>query len=560
MSNDRDTPPTPSDGAERDRVDHTRKRRRLLYSQQEAEVTALVRQQMGNIRAEAIGRADLTANPFLSVWTQVAVLYNRQPSVMPMEGSEPVAGAIEASGFWPLMQRVQRDTLALREMLIRVSWDDTSGAVRFRPVFPDLVTVKCRASDPTDIVELSEWVFDERFGWTRHVYNVEGAPYYQVWTSDQQPKDVSADVLGGSFSGESYPYVWADGRPFIPYGVYHAAKTAYLWDPYTYREIVEGSLQLGVFYTFYGHLIRNASWPQRWTFNAQVAGTGVAGDSAPLGAPLGSVNSSQPRSELVTDPTTVVGLEAIDGTTGAQIGQWTVAANPSEMLASIMEYERRLVLLAGLQAPTVTRTEADVRSGASLVIGRETVREVQAIYEPVFREADQKLCAMVAAFLNRNAGGTYSESPMDYRISYAGVPESPTEAKARLDQLKAEQDAGLIGPVSAYRALHPLVTEDEAVARLASAALERERVEKAIRLLMPQNDGAQPPIQPLDTGRLQMAQGLLVAASAGEMPADTCKATLVALVGIPADTAEAMVAPIRATPPPSTPPPAPSTP
>ena len=83
-----DLPPLPSSSGEIRRVNHTRQRRRLLYSQHERDLNALLKQQLGSVRADAWGSPDLTANPYLSLWSQISVLYNAEPHVICPAGSE----------------------------------------------------------------------------------------------------------------------------------------------------------------------------------------------------------------------------------------------------------------------------------------------------------------------------------------------------------------------------------------------------------------------------------------------------------------------------------------
>jgi hypothetical protein len=142
----------------------------LLYSQHEDDLDQLIRQQIGNVRKEVWGRPDLTGNPFLSLWSQVSVLYNIEPEIMPPSGSEGVVDAVADAGYWPLMQRVQRDTLALREMLVRV--DVIDGVLTFRPVFPDYVEASADPARPGVPVMIAEWMHHDSCGWVRHVLDV----------------------------------------------------------------------------------------------------------------------------------------------------------------------------------------------------------------------------------------------------------------------------------------------------------------------------------------------------------------------------------------------------
>ena len=139
-------------------------------------------------------------------------------------------------------------------------------------------------------------------------------------------------------------------------------------------------------------------------------------------------------------------------------------------------YEKRILTLAGLQPPDVTRQEADIRSGYSLAVARDSVREFQRTFEPQFRKGDSLTLALIATLLNRATGTSYSEEPRDYRVQYRGLPRSPAEQAAQLTELSARMAAGLVGPVSAYMEIHPGVMRDEALNAIAHGRLEEAEV------------------------------------------------------------------------------------
>ena len=98
-------PPTPTRIHDLQRVEHTRLRRRMLYSSYEADLDAMLRQALGNVRASAWKPVDLTANPYLSLWQQVAVLYNEAPDVRVRPGDEGLLEAVADAALWPLMPK-----------------------------------------------------------------------------------------------------------------------------------------------------------------------------------------------------------------------------------------------------------------------------------------------------------------------------------------------------------------------------------------------------------------------------------------------------------------------
>ncbi len=76
-------PPGPLDRGEAERWDHTRMRRRLLYSEHRAELEARLEKHIGPVRKQAWGPVDCSANPYLNLWETVSRLYSDTPSPSP---------------------------------------------------------------------------------------------------------------------------------------------------------------------------------------------------------------------------------------------------------------------------------------------------------------------------------------------------------------------------------------------------------------------------------------------------------------------------------------------
>ena len=126
-------PPVPRDPREAARWSHTRLRMRLLSGAWASDLKARLRRSLGHVRSEAWGDPDLSSNVFASVCSQLAVAYDREPSVTHKDGlaAEMMFASLKAAGWSSQMQRVQRDTIGLREMLLRV--DVVDGGIHLRP-------------------------------------------------------------------------------------------------------------------------------------------------------------------------------------------------------------------------------------------------------------------------------------------------------------------------------------------------------------------------------------------------------------------------------------------
>lgn len=538
-------PPLPTTEADRERVNHSFTRRQLLYSRHESLVTALLYRRLGKERVEAMGAPDLSANPYLQVHQQIAVLYDDEPGVRAPSASEALVSGLAEIGYWPLMQRVQRDTLGLREMGMRLDVDPDSGTldpragrVVPRPVFPDLIeSVIVNPRAPHTPLGLREWVLGAR-GWERHETDISDpdAPTYRI--TDADGKDITGDVIrsapAGGYVGEAYPWRWTSGplagRPRLPYVLYHAARTGHVFDPYAYREVVDGSLILCVHLTMYGHVLQNAAWTQRYAFGIDVDGTRIVG------------TEGNQRAEAVVDPAVVVTGSPREGMTSPIVGQWSPPMDPEAMLRSIAAYERRLLMLLNVQAADVTRQEADVRSGYSLAVSRESVRAVQRVFMPQFRAGDQELFSLAASMCNGQWGTSYAEDPALYRISYQGLPATPDEEERAAKAIEAEVAAGRLGPVTAYRRRYPGATEEEAIEALVEAQVEREAVDALVAARRASLGLRGPSTNTRAVGDVQAIADIVGRAGRGEIPVGAARAMLQSVCGISPQDADAITA------------------
>lgn len=446
-------PPLPKSPAEALRVEHSRLRRRVLYSMHEQDVRDRIFSAVGSTRATAWRIVDMTSNPAWYVTSQLAALYREIPEIVPPEGGEDVAAAIAESGYWQLAQRVQRDTIGLNDCFVRVDVTP-EGEPAYRIVHPDLVKVTVNPLSPSQPLAMREWIPDptDPTKWVRLVTDPRSL-VYAAYTPEGL--DVTESVLGApSFSGDNYPFIVA-GKPVLPYVAYHATESGYALDPYSGREVFEGTLQLGVYYSFFGHILRSAAWGQRWVLGAEPAG--------------GDVDESGRRQETVTDPATLLVLRQLEEAGGqASVGQFTPPVDPDKILSSVERYERRIVEMA-LGQVGVSRRESDVRSAMSLAVSRESQREAQRAYEPVFRRSDLRLLKLTSGLMGGHTDG--------WRIQYRSLPRDASELAAEQALMQGQIDAGLLDMVTAYQHLHPGLTREEA--RL--AVEETQRVNAEIR-------------------------------------------------------------------------------
>lgn len=455
--------PAPSSHVTMDRWEHTRLRRRLLSGEWTEDLTRRLALQVGTVRRDAWGVPKTTSNPFSAICREQAALYSREPVVRAPKGDVifgVLADAIRDSGLWAKSPEFQAHVIGLREALWRVDVSP-SGSVSYRPVWPDLVEARADAARPDQPVELRELRWREGWGWTWDHLSILGdeAPYYRIERYGTDA-DITLDILGESYSGESYPYRYSDGLPFLPYVMYHARSLGdRLWHERDLLEIVEASLDLATYHTMVGHVFTDASWPQRYMMGCFPSG----GDSSTDGA----------RKEVVADPAVVIALSPDPTFTGQPIiGQWQASASVQELNAVIGEITDRVCVEAGLPPSDVQRLSA--RSGYSISLSNEGKRQAARRFAPSFRASDEELVGKTAALLNRAQGLNLPE--FGYSVQYVDLPLSPEELRSRREHALALLSAGLMSRVDAYLELHPGLTRQQAQLDLAEIDAQSARL------------------------------------------------------------------------------------
>jgi hypothetical protein len=451
-------------GEDAKRIAYQRRSRRILYGEHEADIHDRMALMISHVRREAWGQLDTASNPFKVLWTELATLYDRAPTVTnDVADASELAQRASEQHLWPLMARVQRDVLALREHWIRVDVTGLPGQTQpvYEPVPPDL-TIAFDAADrpgvPVRVVHARLREVEGKLVWAWDDLDLRdpSKPVYRVLAvakEGEEHRDIStaAGVTG-------WPDRWRDaaGLPVLPYVLYHAARTPHLWDAYQTRELVEGTLNLAVLRTFLLHVSRSAAWRQRYAINVRVHGLTTEG---PVGAE---------RSAVVTDPATVLMLEQTDEQHTPSVGSWDLPVSPADIWAVIESYERKLQAETGISVADLERGSSDPRSGLALTVNRDAKREAQRRFEPQFAAGDQEVLRLTAIMLNRVESKAYPEG--GYRLTYHGIPQSAVERQALREHLLALLQSGLIDPVTAYQELHPGVTDDQAMTALRAIA------------------------------------------------------------------------------------------
>lgn len=543
-------PPAAPTAEDARRWEHTGLRMRMLMGRWEDDLEKAVALHVDPGRQAAWGTPDLSSNIYRSITKQMSVLYDRPPVVDHKDGNDTgieLIKAVDASGLWSMMPRFAANVIGCREFYMAVS-ASADGELVYRPVAPNRIVALADAERPDVPVFIREMRLREHpksgeLIWTWHECDIRDPanPIERILTTDHAGKaarDLTAEYLGAERSGEAYPYRDQSGSPFIPGVLYHAEKTGYLWDAFEGSEVVYGSLNCAVFYSMFGHTLRDASWPQRYAIGA-----------LPMGLGLEDGTNNATRRAISTDPASILMFQA-EGDLQPQLGQFSAGADVSKMLEAIASYEQRVAEFAGVSPADLQRLGGTARSGYAISISNAGKREAQRKFEPMFRAGDVELLSVSAKLLNRFADLNVPEA--GYTIRYQAIPMSQQERDGIRKDLIEKIQAGIMSKADAYMELHPGLSRVRAI-----ESLQRIMTEEAIAPT-PQLPGMAgmggAPALPLtdaptvdaegnieDIGdrvvlngaQVTAAQGIVEAVAAERLPRDTGLNMLIEFFGIP---------------------------
>jgi hypothetical protein len=460
--------------------------RNILYSNWEHQLEQRVQRQVGSKRKQAWKDVDDSANLLKESSKELACLFDDTPNVShsdedAVERMNGEAGVLTEAILWPLMQTVERDARALGNVLLRI--DNSSGEfIRYRIVFPDMVVAKADENDPTRPVFI-RWARERKLKrgltWCWDEYDIRNPenPIYRVVTIEMDMKaeeDVSAEVLkteanpSGDFTGDNYPHVWTEGdrkgEPFLPFVKFDARRSSQLWNWRDNYEIVKGTLQDGVYWTYFGHNLRMGSHRQKYGVNVTIPGSDRQ-----------ETSDGQVASEVVPDSANILLFKVIDPEAGQPVlGEFDVPVDPEKFIGALSIYERRVInKAAGIKAATGTRKDGTPTSGYTFALSNAEKRGVQKRISPIFGPACVETIEKTAAMHNAVQTDKLPES--GWGVAFTGIPLSIEERDAIRRDGQEQRADGLMSPVDQYMSLNPGTTREQA-----TNALERVRQETVL--------------------------------------------------------------------------------
>lgn len=403
-------------------------------------------------------------NPALSVWSQIAILYDAAPTVQ-IEDPEADLSPVIRPVLWPLCQQRNLYVEALNECLIRIDWSSEGAEVRFRLVQPhmvtDLVQSRARPDQPTGLTEMrlrtNPTTKKEEWTWERWDVTDPAKPVFRVTRPVGDGKadlDVTGDYLTAEEKTRGYPYPDRSGAPIFPYILWHRFVSDAMFQPFKGEELVSGTLTASCLNTWLVAGFRDGMHPARVVIDGEAVPTkAVRGGGAPTEVAIGG-------------PFSVTFIRSLQNR-NASIGQWNPSVNPKDAAEAYEGFSARLAQFAGLSPSDIRRGSQSGGSGYAIVVSRDGLRRMQARQEPPARMGDTLLLATAARFTNAYGGTDLPENPDAWQVAYPGLPKTLEEIRADLEETKTLLEAGMLHPVDAFLRFNPGLTREQAAERLA---------------------------------------------------------------------------------------------
>lgn len=419
--------------------------------------------EVGEARAEHWGTPDLTKNIARSVIVQLSITYDRAPIIQHDDPAavEQMEALLEGAGAWSIAGRMQRLCIAQRECALHMRSID--GVLTIQVVPADVLWAEAWPEAPDEphtfrwYRRRPDWREDgDGEVWTVDVWSIKDPenPVYRIESNEDEPVDLTVHYLGAEFSGAAYPVV-DGGRPVLPWVLYHAERTGKLWDAFEGIELFEGALKVALFWTFWGHIVKDASFPLKYAVNGVLGGT-TASEHGPF---------------VDVDPSVLLFVDPKVPGTPVSLGQFQAGGDPQELGTAIRDYSADLAVDFGISPSDIQRGGGDARSGYAIFLTREGVRAAQRRLDPQFRRGDKRMLSVAAAVHNSDpdAEGTLPTTGWD--ITHRGLPLSIEERKALMEESAAQIQAGIMSKVDLY-ALMNSTTLDQARAALTAKSTD----------------------------------------------------------------------------------------
>ena len=487
---------------DRARITHTKVRLRMLRGCWEEDLSSFLQLVWSRGRSASQASAvDLSGNLVSSYARQMSQpgLYGTRPTIYGPNPEIIGLGGLLDRAMWPAhMQGVEyyargAGCVAVVPQVAPDRINHPSGPISFRRVDPDRLYVECLGSRPLEPVRLWEQV-------KYHVPSSKGLPpalasskgkialcwdffdisdpenpVYRVLSPDLE-HDITAIVLAvpgafpvpaGGYVGESYPWRYLSGEPYIPHTFYRE-RIADFWNVDFLRGAHRASFQAA-----------------RLTSNAlTVADSAAYGTGIAVNIRMGTSTALAPDGTTMTvidpPPGSILVAETVDDQP-AQLLQLAAAANPSEMMRVVGVFEERAVAALGLSQDQVTRDLANPTSAAALSIRDGTRRQGQLQAAGVFRSSDLEMLRKLTAMLTRAGVGDFADGiqGQPYSIQYHPIEIDGDAAGKKREDIAWRVEQGYMSKVEGYMALNEGADREAAIAALKQVAIDQALIDAA---------------------------------------------------------------------------------
>lgn len=411
------TPPSKRESLD---IEHTCRRLRMMEGRWYTDLLDALRLKHGLRVAESLGPPMVVACPLREAAEVVSVLYQEIPEVkhpdLPNEVVAAFSERLRISGLWLALAKAQKYTEALNESAVFVEYQE--GSLLYRIVTPDVLEGASRPATPGAPSVLVEWRLRQdpsranNVAWFGDVYDISGdEPRFFIINDKHEEIPNTWEPV------EGYPWKRQDGTPFIPASLRHCEQfPAKLFNPYLRSEIVDGTYAAAMRMMAMDSAFFNQGIPRPYTVNLAPTGTEQVKDA----------NGNVIANRALATPGAFLQFESVEDGKAPMIGVLDMGAPIKEMQETYEAFIAQLASSWGISSADLWR--ADGRSGAALTLLEGGKRRVQAARAPIYRDADERLVGIIAAFLNINEDIGLPET--GWQITYTLSPLSPQERAA----------------------------------------------------------------------------------------------------------------------------------
>lgn len=439
--------PTSSNKEDAKRIESTRLRRRMLEGNWESDIIQYMSSHLDASRQESWGVPSQSVNLFKSVVQQLSVIYFNEPVITNDLFTTESEEYLKSLKIFSKAVQHSQNVIGLRESFYRVFYNGTQVDVRL--VTPDYICAKAADRDPNKLVRIEELVkkeYMEEDIWVWECWDIEYIPQLRIYSQDKS-EDLTEYFVGTQFE---YPYINPiTGEAFLPYVIYHAQDKGEVFDACGWHELVYGTLELALLWSFFIHVVKDASWAQKYGVDVSLAGL--------------SPSESGKRQTISTDPASILMFTSKDERTGG-LSSFQNSVDIKGLSDSILEYAQTVIKNIGLGSTQSQQISS--QSGIAIQLTQDVLRQQTKRFINGFEAGDIEMLSKVGLISNLFASENVPLLPIDsYKIRYPGLSLSQGEISEILNYYTPLIEMGVKSKVDLLQAIEGL-TREEAVEKL----------------------------------------------------------------------------------------------